>query len=153
MYTYTFVYFKSNIFAPGNAKVLLFIMSKQLFFEPYVGNHYKEGIRGKKILVLGASFYCNRVECPFFASCTSVILKDSSEYDNKCPEYKPANNIVSKNRATAVSDFMVSNGIPEDNIEIKWFGKSQNSKFDYPKMKDYRRVIIGIKKMTLDSKV
>ena len=56
-----------------------------------------------------------------------------------------ANNIVSKNRATAVSDFMVSNGIPEDNIEIKWFGKSQNSKFDYPEMKDYRRVIIGIK--------
>lgn len=55
-----------------------------------------------------------------------------------------ANNIVSKNRATAVSDFMVSNGIPEDNIEIKWFGKSQNSKFNYPEMKDYRRVIVGI---------
>ncbi len=65
-------------------------MSKHHFFEPYVGNHYKEGIHGKKILVLGASFYCNCVKCPFFASCTSVILKDSSEFDNKCPEYKSA---------------------------------------------------------------
>ena len=65
-------------------------MSKHHFFEPYVGNHYKEGIHGKKILVLGASFYCNCVKCPFFASCTSVILKDSSEFDNKCPEYKAA---------------------------------------------------------------
>ncbi len=65
-------------------------MSKHHFFEPYVGNHYKEGIHGKKILVLGASFYCNCVKCPFFASCTSVILKDSSEFDSKCPEYKAA---------------------------------------------------------------
>lgn len=65
-------------------------MSKHHFFEPYVGNHYKEGIHGKKILVLGASFYCNCVKCPFFASCTSVILKDSSEFDSKCPEYKSA---------------------------------------------------------------
>lgn len=65
-------------------------MEKKVFFEPYVGDHYKEGIRGKKILVLGASFYCNRIECPFFASCTSVILKDSSEFDNKCPEYMSA---------------------------------------------------------------
>ena len=56
-----------------------------------------------------------------------------------------ANNTVSQARAKAVGDFMVSNGIPEENIEIKWFGKSMNSMFDYPEMKDYRRVIIGIK--------
>ena len=55
-----------------------------------------------------------------------------------------ANNLVSQNRAKAVGDFMVSNGIPEENIEIKWFGKSHNSQFDYPKMKDYRRVIVGV---------
>ncbi len=55
-----------------------------------------------------------------------------------------ANNIVSQARAKAVGDFMVSYGIPEGNIVIKWFGKSQNSKFNYPEMKDYRRVIVGI---------
>lgn len=55
-----------------------------------------------------------------------------------------ANNIVSQARAKAVGDFMVSYGIPEGNIEIKWFGKSQNSKFNYPEMKDYRRVIVGV---------
>ena len=60
------------------------------FFKPFEGEKYKEGINGKKILVLGASFYCNCVKCPFFASCTSVILKDSSEFDSKCPEYKSA---------------------------------------------------------------
>lgn len=56
-----------------------------------------------------------------------------------------ANNSVSQARAKAVGDFIVSNGIPEENIEITWFGKSMNSMFDYPEMKDYRRVIIGIK--------
>lgn len=65
-------------------------MSKSQFFEPYVGKRYAEGINGKQILVLGASFYCDRVKCPFFASCTSVILKDSSAFDTKCPEYQPA---------------------------------------------------------------
>lgn len=65
-------------------------MSKNQFFEPFVGKRYAEGINGKQILVLGASFYCNRVTCPFFASCTSVIMKDSSAFDAKCPEYQPA---------------------------------------------------------------
>lgn len=55
-----------------------------------------------------------------------------------------ANNIVSKARAKAVGDFMVSNGIREENIEIKWYGKSQNAKFNYPEMEDYRRVIVGV---------
>lgn len=59
------------------------------FFQPYIGEQYAQGIQGKKILVLGASFYCNRVKCPHFASCTSIVLKDSSVYDNQCPEYMP----------------------------------------------------------------
>ena len=65
-------------------------MSKSQFFEPFVGKRYAEGINGKRLLVLGASFYCDRVKCPFFASCTSVIMKDSSAFDTKCPEYQPA---------------------------------------------------------------
>ena len=31
-------------------------MSKSQFFEPFVGKRYAEGINGKRILVLGASF-------------------------------------------------------------------------------------------------
>ena len=30
------------------------------FFTPWVGTEYNKGICGKKVLVLGASFYCNR---------------------------------------------------------------------------------------------
>lgn len=61
------------------------------FFKPFVGTKYEEGICGKKILVLGASFYCDkngengRMKCPFFSVCTNTDMKDSSAYDEKCP--------------------------------------------------------------------
>lgn len=56
-----------------------------------------------------------------------------------------ANNRISEARAKAVSEFIVKNGIFEENLIVNWFGKTQNSTFNYPEMKDYRRVIIGIK--------
>ena len=80
---------KVRLFATINNKIQT-IMEKNIFFEPFIGKRYAEGINGKRILVLGASFYCDRVKCPFFASCTSVIMKDSSAFDTKCPEYQPA---------------------------------------------------------------
>lgn len=40
------------------------------FFKPYVGPLYGKGIKGKKILVLGASFYCDKTDCEFFHKCT-----------------------------------------------------------------------------------
>ena len=55
------------------------------FFEPFVGSHYKEGIRGKRVLVLGASFYCTNNECVFFNECTNPEKKDSSRFDSICP--------------------------------------------------------------------
>lgn len=58
-----------------------------VFFQPYVGSKFKTGIHGKKVLVLGASFYCDETDCPFFEDCTSVIKKDSSKYDRTCPHY------------------------------------------------------------------
>lgn len=61
---------------------------KQTFFNPFIGENYHKGIKGKRILVLGASFYCNKTECLFFKSCTNTSVKDSSPYDNICPEYK-----------------------------------------------------------------
>lgn len=58
---------------------------RKYFFEPFVGENYLEGIRGKKILVVGASFYCNESSrCQFFKDCTDVIKKDSSAYDTRC---------------------------------------------------------------------
>lgn len=63
------------------------------FFKPFVGEKYNEGINGKKILVLGASFYCDKNgqkgkrNCPFFAECTDPNRKDSSKFDTTCPEY------------------------------------------------------------------
>ena len=57
------------------------------FFVPFVGKKYKTGINGKKVLVLGASFYCNKHDCPNFKDCTSHNIKDSSPYDKTCPEY------------------------------------------------------------------
>ena len=63
------------------------------FFKPFVGPKYDEGICGKKILVLGASFYCDKNgqkgkrNCPFFAECTDPVKKDSSKFDTTCSEY------------------------------------------------------------------
>ena len=57
------------------------------FFKPFVGKDYEEGIKGKRILVYGASFYCNKTGCEFFKDCTSPEKKDSSAYNTKCPEY------------------------------------------------------------------
>ena len=62
-------------------------MSKSIFFKPFKGDKYEIGINGKKVLVVGASFYCNKTDCPFFADCTNVAKKDSSKYDKSCPEY------------------------------------------------------------------
>lgn len=58
------------------------------FFKPYIGKFYNQGIKGKKILILGASFYCPKTECLYFEKCTNTSIKDSSPYDHVCPEYK-----------------------------------------------------------------
>lgn len=57
------------------------------FFEPCIGKNFNEGINGKKVLVLGASFYCPHTCCQFHNECTSREKKDSSDYDLICPDY------------------------------------------------------------------
>ena len=57
------------------------------FFKPHVGSNYNEGIDGNHVLVLGASFYCDKIKCPYFAQCTNEDLKDSRPFDNLCPFY------------------------------------------------------------------
>lgn len=61
---------------------------KYAFFIPYKGDDYSNGINGKKVLVLGASFYCDKTWRSCHKYCTSTISKDSSRYDLACPEYK-----------------------------------------------------------------
>ena len=57
------------------------------FFIPFEGKKYETGINGKKVLVVGASFYCNKHDCPYFGDCTSPDKKDSSIYNKTCPVY------------------------------------------------------------------
>lgn len=65
------------------------------FFTPFVGSKYKEGVCGKKILVLGASFYCNSFDCQYFSKCTNTKTKDSSAYNALCPDYECSEKLLS----------------------------------------------------------
>ena len=60
---------------------------KYAFFKPWIGENYQKGINRKKVLVLGASFYCNQTNCKFFSECTSPEKKDSSKFESTCPFY------------------------------------------------------------------
>ena len=79
-------------------------------FKPFEGKKYKEGINGKKILVLGASFYCNwdgndgRNKCEFFDECTNPMKRDSSKFDGICPSYKKTRQKLSEEPSNAVSE-------------------------------------------------
>lgn len=64
------------------------------FFEPWVPEKYNVGINGKKILVFGASYYCLTMKCPYFSECTDRNKKDSSKFDEICPD------IISQHRTS-----------------------------------------------------
>lgn len=55
------------------------------------------------------------------------------------------NEKLSEARALAVKDILVEAGIPERNIEVKWYGKSKYNNFSYSNKSEYRRVILSIK--------
>lgn len=56
-----------------------------LFFKPWVNiESYNVGLKGKRILVVGASHYCKHKECSYFKQCTSSESKDSSPYNVLC---------------------------------------------------------------------
>lgn len=66
-------------------------MGAKRFFKPFVGENYSVGLSGKKVLVVGDSFYCNNHDCKYFSECTDMVKKDSSKFDTVCPYYKPRN--------------------------------------------------------------
>ena len=55
------------------------------------------------------------------------------------------NNRISQERAENVKRMLAENGIPEGNIEVKWYGKSRNAEFNYDSKEEYRRVVVSIK--------
>ena len=79
-------------------------MTKYRFFKPYVGNEYHKGINGKRVLVLGASFYCGSKDCKFFDDCTNPVQKDSSKYDMCCPAYAVTGQRLSEEPRNAIED-------------------------------------------------
>ena len=100
------------------------------FFKPFKGKRYEQGIQGKKVLVLGASFYCNHPDhCKYFASCTDTVSKDSSAFDAVCPYYvedglmlhdTPADNIAEEYKAYKnFADYLMKL-VPCDNYEEAW---------------------------------
>lgn len=74
------------------------------FFNEYVGDNYAKGVNGKKVLVLGASFYCDKFECLNFKECTSVLNKDSSNFDSKCPVYAKDGKLLSNEPSYCIGD-------------------------------------------------
>lgn len=77
---------------------------KERFFNPWVGPNYFDGL-GKnkfKILILGASLYCNMGNhCSYYGDCTSGSKKDSSPF-NECCEYPE---VDSYGNATPLADY------------------------------------------------
>ena len=74
------------------------------FFTPFVGTNYQQGVRGKKILVLGASFYCDVISCSHFSMCTDTYVKDSSPCNTICPPYQKYGILLSDNPTYAIDD-------------------------------------------------
>lgn len=56
-----------------------------------------------------------------------------------------ANNWISEQRAKSVQQELIIAGIPENKIEVKWYGKSRFNEFKYSSKSDYRRVILSVK--------
>lgn len=76
----------------------------QRFFIPYEGKDYKLGIKGKKVFVVGASFYCDKQNCKYFKYCTNPDNKDSSPYNTICPEYMKNGAVLEKEPEYAIDE-------------------------------------------------
>lgn len=55
------------------------------------------------------------------------------------------NNKLSEVRAETVKKILIDAGVPENKIEVKWYGKSRFNEFKYSSKSEYRRVILSIK--------
>lgn len=56
-----------------------------MFFQPRIGQHYHEGFKGYRTLVLGVKHHCILNQCQFYEDC--VMQRNCASYDTKCPAY------------------------------------------------------------------
>ena len=56
-----------------------------MFFQPRIGQHYHEGFKGYRTLVLGVKHHCILKQCPFYEDC--VMQRNCANYDANCPAY------------------------------------------------------------------
>jgi hypothetical protein len=56
-----------------------------MFFQPRIGQHYQEGFRGYRTLVLGVKHHCTLKQCRFYEDC--VMQRNCAHYDTICPAY------------------------------------------------------------------
>ena len=54
------------------------------------------------------------------------------------------NDKLSEARAEVVKNILMNAGVPEQNIKMKWYGKSRFSEFKYTDKSEYRRVTISV---------
>ena len=68
-----------------------FTVTPNVFFKEFVGEDYKKGLGGYRVLILGESLFCDKdgkgdhERCPFFQHCTDLARKNSSPFEEKCP--------------------------------------------------------------------
>lgn len=55
------------------------------------------------------------------------------------------NDRLSESRAEVVKDVLVQAGVPEEQVEVKWYGKSRFNEFKYSDKSEYRRVTLSVK--------
>lgn len=83
----------------------MIMKGKNAFFRPFVGENYEHGINGQKVLVLGASFYCNHAaDCLFYKECTSLDKKDSSAFNSRCPYLREKGHLLEDEPRYCVCD-------------------------------------------------
>lgn len=78
---------------------------KHAFFIPYKGDNYSNGINGKKVLVLGASFYCEEGEVnkECHGICTNPNKRATADFKDKCPYCKRHKKNLSEKAEIAIS--------------------------------------------------
>lgn len=101
-------FFAENLFNPKYST-----STPNVFFREHVGQDYKSGLRGKRVLVLGESLFCSQDGhgkhklCPFFQLCTDTARKNSNAFDHKCP-FK-TNDALSETAKYNVECFLAGN--------------------------------------------
>lgn len=64
-------------------------MKSKMFFQPRIGQHYQEGFRGYRTLVLGVKHHCTLRHCRYYSDC--VNNRNCASYDAQCLAYDCSN--------------------------------------------------------------